>query len=116
MGLQVQQIMQAWQAGEEVRGLDMYWDMVYGYLARLLDSDAQVRAATHIVRFETMCESPKETLRAVLGHCQLPDGERVVQQRAPGVRYPAYYQHHFSERDLQVIAKHTAGTARLWGY
>jgi hypothetical protein len=115
-GERVQQIMHAWRAGDEVRGLALYWDMVYGYLARLLDSDAQVHAATHIVRFETMCEAPHETLRAVLGHCKLPDSERVVQQRAPSVRYPAYYQHHFSERDLQVIEEHTAGTARMWGY
>src|SRR5205807_7230543 len=34
-GERVQQIMQAWQASEEVRGLALYWDMVYGYLARL---------------------------------------------------------------------------------
>jgi hypothetical protein len=115
-GERIQRIVDAWAAGEEVRGLARYWDMVYGYLARLLASDAGVRAATRVVRFETICDAPGETLRAVLEHCLLPDAERLVEQHAPGIRYPTYYQSPFSPHDLDVIREETAATASLWGY
>jgi len=112
----VRRIRQAWAAGDEVRGLAVYWDMVYGHLARLLAADAQVRAAALAVRFETLCESPVETLRAVLGHCRLPDSESIVERYAPSVRNPTYYTARFSARDLDVIREETAAAASLWGY
>ncbi len=115
-GERVQQIRQAWAAGDEVRGLAVYWNMVHGYLAGLLASDAQVRAAALAVRFETICDAPVQTLQAVLGHCLLPDAERIALRHAPGIRYPDYYRNHFSAGELDVIREETAGTASLWGY
>lgn len=115
-GERVRQIMTGWAAGEEVRGLAAYWDMVYGYLARLLASNAEVRNATLVVRFETLCAAPEETLRAVLGHCALTDTSGIVERHAPGIRAPAYYTPHFSPADLAVIETETSATARLWGY
>jgi hypothetical protein len=115
-GPRVQQIVDAWAAGDEVRGLAIYWDMVYAYLARLLAADAQVRSAALVVRFETLCDIPGETLRAVFGHCLLPDAERIVAQYASRIRNPTYYTSNFSPRDLDVIEEETAATARLWGY
>jgi hypothetical protein len=112
----VRQIQRDWAAGDEVRGLARYWDMVYEHLARLLASDAQVRTAALVVRFEALCEAPAETLRAVLGHCQLPEVEAVVARYAPRIRPPAYYASPFSARDLDVIREETAAAAGLWGY
>jgi hypothetical protein len=115
-GQRVAQIRAAWAAGDEVRGLALYWDMVYGHLARLLAADEQVRAAALLVRFETTCEAPADTLRAVLRHCALDDGEPIVARYAPQVRYPTYYTSPFSPADVEVIRRETAATARLWGY
>jgi hypothetical protein len=115
-GERVRRILAAWAAGDEVRGLALYWDMVYGHLARLLASDAQVRDAALVVRFEALCAAPAETLRAVLAHCALPDAERIVERHAPGIRLPTYYESNFSAEDLAVIRAETAATARLWGY
>ncbi len=112
----VRKIFRAWGEGEEVRGWAMSWDMVYGYLARLLASESPVRAAALVVRFETMCAAPVETLRAVAEHCVLPDAERLVERHAPGIHVPAYYQSHFSADELAVIREETAATAALWGY
>src|SRR5205807_10426205 len=95
-GERVRAIQRAWAAGEEVRGWACYWDMVHCHLTRLLDADAQVRAATKVVRFEDLCAVPAATIRAVLDHCALPDGERVVAQFAPAIRSPDYYQSPFS--------------------
>jgi hypothetical protein len=112
----VQQIRKDWAAGDEVRGLAQYWDMVYGYLARLLASDPRVREATQVVRFETLCAAPRETLRGVLDHCRLPEAERIALQFAPGIRYPTYYASPFSSGDRAMIEQQTAATAKLWGY
>ena len=115
-GQRVRHIREAWAAGDEVRGLAMYWDMVYGYLARLLNSDSPVREAALVVRFESLCTAPGETLRAVFGHCALPDADSVVERRAPGIRSPNYYESNLSAEDRAVIRAETAATARLWGY
>ena len=115
-GERVRTILRAWAAGEEVRGWACYWDMVYGHLARLLDADAQVRAAVRIVRFEDLCDAPAETIRALLDHCALPDGERVIARFTPAIRPPDYYRSSFSTAELAVIRAETAHTASQWGY
>jgi hypothetical protein len=112
----VQQIIQAWTAGEEVRGLAMYWDMVHGYLASLLASDEQVRTAALVVRFEALCSDPVTTLRAVFTHCGLSDTEEIVQTQAVRMRTPNYYESRLSTDDLNIIRTETAESASLWGY
>jgi hypothetical protein len=112
----VQRILQAWAAGDEVRGLALYWDLVYGHLARMLVQDVQVRAAALVVRFEALCEKSRETLGALVRHCVLPDAEPIIAQYAERIRYPSYYQTSFSPRELSVIREETAATASLWGY
>lgn len=115
-GPRVQRIQEAWTAGDEVRGLAMYWDMVYGYLADLLDADAHVLKAARVVRFEDLCATPAETLQSVLEHCQLPDAASIVARFAPGIRVPTYYSRGFSNHDLEVIHAETAATAKRWGF
>src|SRR5207247_10690071 len=88
-----------------------YWDMVYGHLARLLDADAQVRAAIKVVCFEDLCAAPAETIRAVLDHCALPDRERIVAQFTPSIRSPDYYESPLSPADLALLREETASTA-----
>jgi hypothetical protein len=112
----IRRVLESWKAGEEVRGLAIYWDMVYGYLARLLKSDPVVREATLTVRYEDICKAPADTLRAVLKHCRLPEVERLVEQHAPGIRYPTYYKSEFNPAEMDIIQQETAETAKLWGY
>jgi hypothetical protein len=112
----VRRILAAWKAGEEVRGLAMYWDMVYGYLARLLEADILVRNATLVVRFEALRAAPRETLRAVFAHCALPEAEGLVEQYASAIRSPTSDASIFSAEELAIIRAETADTARLWGY
>jgi hypothetical protein len=113
---QVRRVMKAWAAGDEVRGLAMYWNMVYGYLANLLASNAQVRQAALVVRFETLCAAPAETLRTMLRHCELADAESIVACQAPGIHSPTYYESNFSPEELAAIREETDATASLWGY
>jgi Sulfotransferase family len=111
-GERVRAIQRAWAAGEEVRGWACYWDMIYGHLARLLEVDSRVRAATKIVRFEDLCAAPAETIRAVLDHCVLPDRERIVAQFTASIRSPDYYQSPLSPAELDLIREETASTAK----
>jgi hypothetical protein len=106
----VRMIRSAWTAGDEVRGWAHYWDMVYGYVARLLDTDVRVRAATKIVHFDDMCAAPAETIRAVLQHCALPDRERVVAEHAPSIRAPDYYESPLSAAEEALVREITAST------
>jgi hypothetical protein len=110
------QVQRAWAAGEEVRGLAMYWNMVYEYVARLLASDPLVRAASLVIRFERLCDSPEEALQEVFRHCMLPDAASLVERFAPTIRRPTYYHPDLSERDLDVIGQETAAAAALWGH
>jgi hypothetical protein len=112
----VRRVVEAWAIGDEVRGLAMYWDMVYGYLARLLASNRQVRDAAMVVRFEDLCAEPAETVRAVLKHCALPDAENIVERCVPGIRAPNYYNSDFSAEELAIVRTETNATAGLWGY
>lgn len=113
-GEKVRRILAAWDAGEEVRGLAMYWDMVYGYLARLLEANAPVRDAALVVRYEALRSDPHETLRDVFAHCALPDAEALVERHASAIRSPTSDENAFSAEELAVIHEETAGTARLW--
>jgi hypothetical protein len=110
-GERVRAVQRAWAVGEEVRGWACYWDMVYGHLARLLETDAQVRAATKVVPFEDLCAAPAETIRAVLDHCALPDRERVVARFTRSIRSPDYYPSPFSPAEAALIREQTAATA-----
>jgi hypothetical protein len=110
-GERVRAIQRAWAAGEEVRGWACYWDMVYGHVQGVLEADARVRAATKVVHFEQLCAAPAETIQAVMDHCALPDGERVVAQFTPAIRAPDYYPCPLSAAELALIREETASTA-----
>jgi hypothetical protein len=115
-GDQVRTILRAWANGEEVRGWACYWNMVYGYLARLLAEDPKVWAMTIAVRFEDLCAAPSETIRAVLEHCRLPEADSVIARFAAGIQAPDYYQTSFTPAELAQIQEETAPAARAWGY
>jgi hypothetical protein len=115
-GDRVREIQRLWAAGEDVRGLARYWAMVYGHLARLLASDARVRAAARVVRFETLCEAPEQTIRTALDHCELPEAGRLAEEYAATIRSPTSSSRELSQEERAVIQEETGATACLWGY
>jgi hypothetical protein len=112
----VKLILEAWKSGKEIQGWAIYWDMLYSYLANLLESDPKIRAASIVVRFEDLCERPAEVLKRLLDHCQLPETKPVIDKFAPTIRQPDYYSSSFTADELAIIQKETAGTAQRWGY
>ena len=69
-----------------------------------------------MVRFETFCASPEETIRRLMSHCALPHAEQVVAQFASQVSLPDYYQHAFSSEELAAIHEETSETAARWAF
>jgi hypothetical protein len=111
----LQQIRRAWESGEETLGWSIYWDMVYRYLADLLDSHEGVRKASLVVRFDELCEEPQRVLKDVFEHCRLTDYLTILDKYVPTIRRPNYYESPFSLGELAQIRNQTDQTAERWG-
>jgi hypothetical protein len=111
----VRAIESAWAGGDEVLGWAHYWAMVHEYLADRLAADASLRAAALVVRHESFCAQPGETLAAILGHAGLPDDGQITARFAPRIGRPDYYQSPLTHADQATILKVTAGAAARLG-
>jgi hypothetical protein len=114
--MEVRRIQDAWKSGDEVRGLALYWNMVYAYLKTLLESDASLQRVARVVKFEDVCSTPRESLFAALRHCELPEADSVSATYAVRIREPNYYDSGLSRTDRATIREVTAATAERWGY
>jgi hypothetical protein len=106
----------AWGRGEELEGWSLYWAQVYGYLADRLATNSALREAALVVRFEDMCRAPEETLQRALTHCQLDAARAWLSDKAALIRFPSYYRPRFTADELATVERHTAATARRFGY
>jgi hypothetical protein len=108
-----------WARGEEVRGWARYWNSLHRFLARQRASDpAGLGEATLVVRYEDLCDRPRETLRSVLAHARLDAGlgEAELDGLAARLSPPAYYAPRFSDAERAAIAEETAEARGLLGY
>jgi hypothetical protein len=112
----VRRVADAWAAGDEIRGLARYWDLVYRYLADLIAADDRVRAAVRVVRFEDICAAPAETIRDALEHCGLADADAAARDQARRVRGATTSETVFSDEERAAIREESADSARRWGY
>lgn len=115
-GCRVRLVLDAWERGDEIRGWARYWAMTHDFLADLLESNEAVKRAAMIVRFESMCDTPAETIRTVMEHCRLPEAEPAVARFAPTIRRPNYYSVPFSSADLAVIWQEAGEAAKRWTF
>jgi hypothetical protein len=115
-GATTAEIIDLWQAGEEVRGWARYWSQVHHYIADLMKHDPALRSAIRIVRYEDLCASPRATLQEVLDHCALPARESFLADAAGRLHQPTYYRPRFGAEDLAIIAEETAEAAARFGY
>ncbi|WP_262690536.1 sulfotransferase [Kordiimonas aestuarii] len=104
-----------WQKGEEAEGWALYWASIYGHIADQLDHDAELKAATGIVRYEDMCGVPEATVAAVMDHVGLDHGEVPARAREI-VSAPCYYEPGFTDAERKAIKRQTAVVAARYGY
>jgi hypothetical protein len=112
----VAEIAALWARGDEVEGWARYWSHIHGYLADRLTANPRLRSATLTVRFEELCRSPRETIRAVLDHCRLSASDAFVDRLAAKVHFPTYYAPRFSPAEMETITRWTGPTAERFGY
>jgi hypothetical protein len=112
----VAEVMALWQNGAEVEGWARYWSLIHDHVAEVLAESPEIRAATYVVRYEDLCQTPRETLAAVLSHCGLAADDGFLAQAAERIHFPGYYKPKFNDAELAVIERETAATARKFGY
>ena len=92
-----------WAVGEEVRGWARYWASIHNFLAERLEANALLRKAVRLVRFEELCDAPAKQLTQIAAHCAFADAESGALMFADRIRFPRYYNHSFTDADVEVI-------------
>jgi hypothetical protein len=105
-----------WHAGEEVRGWARYWSLVHSYIAGVIATEATLRQAIHVLRYEDLCATPRPIMAGLLSHCGLSDRSGFLADAAARFHQPTYYRPDFTPGDIAIIAEETAAAARLFGY
>jgi hypothetical protein len=112
----IERVLACWRGGAEVEGWARYWSHIYGHVADRLAASPPLRAATLVVRYETLCREPQATLRAVLDHCGLAAADDALAELAGRLRFPTYYRPRFTAEELALIDRHTGAVAARLGY
>jgi hypothetical protein len=112
----IDEILERWQAREEVGGWALYWSQIYGYVADRLATNRALREAVLVVRYEDLCGSPARTVQSILTHCRLTDHSSVAQEFCNRLALPNYYSWQYFDRELAVIKEETSETAARFGY
>lgn len=105
----IREILAHFQEGRELQAWAQYWNHIYGYAMRLLESNARVREATLVVHFEDLCADPRNVLRGLLDHCRLDSSNDFVELAAARIHFPSYYTPPFTAAERELIERYTAG-------
>jgi len=111
----VEEIQALWARGEELAGWARYWALLHRFLADQLDADPQLRAACLVVRYETLCGAPAQTLAEVLRFCDLPAEPDRVEALAADIHAPAYYAPEFTPAERRLIENGAGAIAQRFG-
>jgi hypothetical protein len=114
----VQEIRQAWDAGERARAFGLYWASIYGHVLDLAASDTLVRDAVLFVRHEYLCAAPRETIDRILNHARLGAGcfAEVREHYASKLGEPRYYRATLETNESRALDLATRDVAARLGY
>ncbi len=104
-----------WREGAEIEGWARYWSHIHHFLADCLEAAPALRAATSVVRFEALCNTPETILGNLFEHCQLQVDEETVAREAAAIRFPAYYLPEFTAAEIETIRRLTDAAASRLG-
>ncbi len=115
----VKEIRNDWSRKETyVRGWAKYWAVVYSYVHDTLEKNHSLKKATLIVRYETLCESPNETIDKIIDHTELDASmfEGIKQRYVKILRPPSYYSVQYTDDEKESIRKIAGPVAKLYDY
>lgn len=111
----VELVVSLWDEGREVEGWAHYWAMIYDHVADVLESDAAIREAAMVLRYEDLCENPSTVFSRILVHCDLAP-EELPKLAAQRIKHPSYYRPSFTQEEEAMIRRITAPSAQRFGY
>lgn len=115
----VQDIRELWKNKETyVTGWAKYWASIYSHVHHTLKHNQNLADATLVVRYETLCGSPDETIDRIIEHTELDSKkfEGVKKKYVKTLRPPAYYSVQYSDKETESIKNITGPIARLFDY
>ena len=104
------EILELWDAGEEVRGWALYWSQIYAHVAERASASPALAAATCVIDYQRLCEEPQQQLARVFRHCGYEPGDAYLRTQAERIAAPTYYRPSFSDAELATIEELTRET------
>jgi hypothetical protein len=112
----VQHILELWESGAEVEGWATYWALIHDFLAAELTARPGLHEAVRVVRYESFCNTPHESVSDLFRHCGLPADPMLLDHVCGMIRQPSReIPDIFSYPDLALIARCTAESAQRLG-
>ena len=111
-----QSILTLWNNGEEVRGWARYWNQIYTFLGNEVGTKPKLKEASHLIRFEDLCDRPAEIITAMLDHCGYPQDPVFIKSVAATIHAPTYYKSKFTQVEEAIILEETAEARAIIGY
>ena len=115
----LQATLDAWAADRDAEGYAHQWDAVYSLLARQIESDAALRKAVLVLRYEDLCRDPESELRRLFSHVgphvELPGEARIAAWR-DRISAPDYYGPQLTAEESAAVRDIAARTAERFGY
>jgi hypothetical protein len=107
-------IQQAWNRSDEVRGLALYWDMIYRFVYGQLQRDKAFAANALVIAHATLCAEPESTIRTMLSHCSLQADDAWVKAQAATIA-ERESKSPLTSDEIALIKEITGETAGLFG-
>ncbi|MFW9834166.1 MAG: sulfotransferase [Candidatus Thorarchaeota archaeon] len=114
----VQEIRKDWTSKETyVQGWAKYWASVYSYVHKTLKQNQRLAKAAIVVKYETLCESPAETIDRIFEHAELDVSKfKRKQEYVESLRPPSYYSVQYTDDEKESIRKFAGPVAKLFDY
>lgn len=112
------EIRRLFDSGQAAQSRARYWAYVYGFVAKQLADDPQLKARVCIVRYEDLCSDSLATIDRILAHTGLAPESFTAAREAYGKKlsFPDYYKPVFSAGELADITAVTSPVAESFGY
>ncbi len=103
-------------AERDIKAWASYWSKIYGYIKDKLESNPKLQTAVMIVKFEDLCDDPETMLQNLMKHCNLTEGQAIVEKYVEKIKPPSYYKPDFTNEELTIIDQETQQVAEKFGY
>ena len=100
-----------------VMGWAKYWASVYSHMHQTLQKNKKIADSSLVVRYETLCESPAETIDQIFNHVELDVRKfKKKPEYVKSLHPPAYYSVEYTDEEKESIRKFCGPVAKLYDY